>query len=99
MLIKSWLQDNNTEMCSVHIEGKSVFALRFSRALKNKIYKYMISISKNVNIDKLDDIVNEYSNTYNHKTIIRTGIACNKISCYMRDSACKWIIVENAKVF
>ena len=32
--------------------------------LKNKIYKYVTSISKNVYIDKLDDIVNEYSNTY-----------------------------------
>ena len=28
----------------------------------------MISISKNVYIDKLDDIVNEYNNTY-HRTI------------------------------
>ena len=33
-----------------------------------KIYKYMSSISKNVYIDKLDDIVNEYNNTY-HRTI------------------------------
>ena len=33
-----------------------------------KIYKYMTSISKNMYIDKLDDIVNEYSNTY-HRTI------------------------------
>ena len=32
--------------------------------LKNKIYKYMISISKNVYSDNLDDIVNEYRNTY-----------------------------------
>ena len=93
------LQDNNTEMCSIHIEWKSVFAERFNRALKNKIEKYLISILKNVNIDKLYDIVNEYSNAYNHKNIIRTEIACNKISCYMRGSACSWIIVENAKVF
>ena len=33
-----------------------------------KIYKYMTSISKNMYIDKLDDIVNEYNNTY-HRTI------------------------------
>ena len=32
------------------------------RTLKNKIYKYMTSISKNVYIDKLYDIVNEYNN-------------------------------------
>ena len=57
-------------MYSTHNEGKSVIAERFIRALKNKIYKYMASISKNVCIDKLDvvDIVNKYNNTY-HITI------------------------------
>ena len=50
-------------MYSIHNEGKSVVAKRFIRTLKNKIYKYM-----NVYINKLDDIVNEYNNTY-HKTI------------------------------
>ena len=49
-------------------EGKFVVAERFIRTLKTKIYKYMTSISKNVYIDKLDDIVNEYNNTY-HRTI------------------------------
>ena len=34
-----------------------------------------------------------------HGTIIRTGITCKKITCYMRDSACRWLIVENAKIF
>ena len=65
---KKWLQDNDIVMYSTHKEGKSVVAERFIRTLKNKIYKYMISISKNVYIDKLDDIVNEYTNTY-HTTI------------------------------
>ena len=46
-------------MYSMHNEGKSVVAERFIRTLKNKIYKY---------IDKLDDIVNEYNNTY-HRAI------------------------------
>ena len=55
-------------MYSTNNEGKSVVAERFIRTLKNKIYKYMTSISKNVYIDKLDDIVNEYNNTY-HRTI------------------------------
>ena len=55
-------------MYSIHNEGKSVIAERFIRTLKNKIYKYMTTISKNVYIDKLDDIVDEYNNTY-HKTI------------------------------
>ena len=55
-------------MYSIHNEGKSVVAERFIKTLKTKIYKYMTSVSKNVYIDKLDDIVSEYNNTY-HRTI------------------------------
>ena len=55
-------------MYSTHNEGKSVVAERFIRTLKSKIYKHMTSISKNMYIDKLDDIVNEYNNVY-HTTI------------------------------
>ena len=55
-------------MYSTHNEGRSAIAERFIRTLKNKIYKDMISISKNVYIDKLDDTVNKYNNTY-HSTI------------------------------
>ena len=55
-------------MYSTNNEGKSVTAERLIRTLKNKIYKYMTSISKNVYIDNLDDIVKEYNNTY-HKSI------------------------------
>ena len=59
---------NDIEMYSTHNEGKSVIAERFIRTLKNKIYKYVTSISKNVYIDKLYDIVNKYNNTY-HSTV------------------------------
>ena len=55
-------------MYSIHNEGKSVVAERFSRTLRTKIYKYMTSVSKNVYIGKLDDNVSEYNNTY-HRTI------------------------------
>ena len=55
-------------MCSTYNEGKSVVAERFFRTLKTKIYKYMTSIWKNLYIDKLDNIENEYKNTY-HTTI------------------------------
>ena len=55
-------------MYPIHNEGKFVFTEKFVRTLKNNIYKYMISISKNVYINKLGDIVNEYNNTY-HRTI------------------------------
>ena len=57
---EKWLQDNDIVMYST----KSVVAERFIRTLKSKIYKHMTSVSKNVYIDKLDDIVNEYNNTY-----------------------------------
>ena len=62
--MKSWLEKNDIGIYSTHNEGKSVVAERFIRTLKNKIYKYMASISKNVSIDKLTDIVNKYNNTY-----------------------------------
>ena len=55
-------------MYSMDNEGKFVAVERFIKILRNKIYKYMTSISKNVHIDELDDIVNRYNNTY-HSTI------------------------------
>ena len=64
---KKCLQDNDIVIYSTHNEGKFVVAERFIRILKNKIYKYMTSISKKVYIDKYDDIVNEYNNTYRRK--------------------------------
>ena len=65
--MKSWPEKNAVKMYSTHNEGKSVVAERFIRTLKNKICKYMTSVSKNVNIDKLDDMVNKYNNTYHNK--------------------------------
>ena len=63
---KELSKDNDIEMYSAHNEGKYVVAVRFIRTLKNKIYKHMTAVSKNVYIDKLDDIVNEYMNTTIH---------------------------------
>ena len=54
-------------MQPIHNEGKSVVAKRFIITLKTKIYKCITSVSKSVYIDKIDDIVNEYNNTY-HRT-------------------------------
>ena len=53
-------------MYSTHNEVKSVVAERFIIILKNKIYKYMTSISKNMYIVKLDDVVNKCNNTYHN---------------------------------
>ena len=58
---KKWLQDNDIVMYSTYNEGKSVV-----RTLKSKIDKHMTSISKNVYIDKLDDIL---MNTIMHITL------------------------------
>ena len=64
--MKSWLAKNDIEMYSAHNEETLVVAERFIRTLKNEIYNYMTSISKNMYIDQLDDIVNKYNNTYHH---------------------------------
>ena len=48
--------------------GKFVIPKRFIRTFKIKMFKCLNSIWKNVYIDKLDDRVNKYSNTY-HSTI------------------------------
>ena len=61
---KKWIKETDITMCSTNNEGKSVIAERFIRTLKTKIYKYVTSISKNVYIDKLDDIIKEYNNKY-----------------------------------
>ena len=66
--VKKWLKNNDIELYSIHNRRKSVVAERFIRSLKTKIYKCMTSISKNVYINKLDDIANEHNNTY-HRTI------------------------------
>ena len=51
-------------MYSTHNEEKSIVAERFVRTLKDKVYKHMTVVPKNV----YNDIVNEYNNTY-HRTI------------------------------
>ena len=65
---KEFLKIINIEMYSTYNEGKSAFAERFIRTLKNIILKQITAISNNVYFDVLDDIVNKYSNTV-HKTI------------------------------
>ena len=52
----------------IHNERKSVIAKRFISTLKNKIYKFMISVSNFLYIDILDDMINKYNNT-SHSSI------------------------------
>ena len=59
---RNFLKMINIDMYSTYNEGKSVVAVRFIRTLKNKIFKHMTDIWKNVYADALDDIVNNYDN-------------------------------------
>ena len=92
--MKSWLEKNDIEMYSTHNEEKSVIVERLIRTLRNRICKCMTSISKKVYIDKLDDIVNKYNNTY-HSTI-ETKPADVKSNTYFDSS--KEINGKNSKV-
>ena len=65
---KKWLSSNDISMYSTYNESKSVVAERFIRTLKNKLYKHMTAIGKNVYYDVLDDVANKYNNT-KHSTI------------------------------
>ena len=67
-IFKRFLKINNIEMYSTYNEGKSIVDERFIRTLKNKIFKHMTTVSKNVYFDVLDDNVNKYNNTV-HRTM------------------------------
>ena len=55
---KKQLEDNDIEMYSTHNEGTFFVAEKFIRTLKNKIYKLMTAVSKNVHFHKLDGVSN-----------------------------------------
>ena len=55
-------------MNSAYKERKSVVAERFIKTLKNKIYKHVAAVSKNVYFDVLNDVVDKCNMTY-HNTI------------------------------
>ena len=59
-------------MYSTHIEGKFVVAERFIRTLKKKITNLLIQYQK-LYIDKLDDTVNECSNTDHSKIKMKSA--------------------------
>ena len=63
-------------MYSTYNEGKSVVAKRFIGTLKNKIFKHMTAISKDVYFHMLDDIVDKYNSTV-HRIIKMKPIDVN----------------------
>ena len=96
--IKSNLQDNNIEMYSTHIKETFIVVERFMRTLKNKIYKYMTSISKTLYVDKLVDIVNKYKNSYLSKIEIKSIDVKSRIyidlSIENNEIYCKFNLIE-----
>ena len=90
-------------MYSIHNEGKSIVE-RFIRTLKTKIYKYMTSISKNVYIDKLNDIVNEYNNTYHRTTKMKPVNIKDNAYIYSMELSCsndkdpKFKVADNVRI-
>ena len=78
------------KLYSTNNERKSVVAERFIRTLKNKIYKHMIAVSKNVYFYVLNDIVDKCNNTY-HKTVKIKPI---DVKCY---SYAEYNVDSNAK--
>ena len=71
-LFKRFLKINNIEMYSTYNKGKSVVTDRFTRALKNKIFKQMAAVSKNVYFDVLDNIVDKFNNTVHRSIKMKT---------------------------
>ena len=61
----------------------------------NKVYSPFLLLYLSYKIFQLISM----SSILYHGTIIRTGITCKKIPCYMRDSACWWSIVKKTKIF
>ena len=70
------MSNNDVEIYLTHNDGKSVAAERFIKTLENLTYKYMTSISNNMCIDKLDETINKYNNTF-HRTIKMKSINVN----------------------
>ena len=58
-------------MYPIHKEENSVVAERFIRILKHKTYRHIMSLSKNIYLDVLDDFVDKYKSTF------RTTVICN----------------------
>ena len=94
--LKSWMQDNDVEMYSLHNERKSVAAEIFIRTLKNKICKFMTAVLKNGYIDKLNDTF--------HRTIKMKSIDV-KLSTYIdfdvenNDQDAKFKVADHARIF
>ena len=62
--LEKFLVEKNIEIRHTQTVDKSVFDETFVETKRNRIYRYMISASKNLYIEKLEDMVKQYNNTY-----------------------------------
>ena len=86
-LFKRFLETNNIEMYLTYNGGTSVVAERSIRTLKNKIFKHMTDVSKNVYLDVLNDMVNEYNNTVHRRIKMkRIDVTSGSYAEYNEDS-------------
>ena len=84
---KNWLRDEGIEMYSTYNEGESVVAERFIRTLKNKLYKHMTAIGKNVYWNVLNDVVAKYNNTINRSIGMKPkDVKNDKKAVYVEES-------------
>ena len=74
-------------MYSTFNEGKSVVAERLIKTLKNKIYKHMTYIGRNVYFNVLDDVVEKYNNTVHNSIKMKPkGVSDNNFIEYTEES-------------
>ena len=89
-------------MYSTHNEGKSVVAERFIKTLKNKIYKYMTTVGKNVYFNILDDIVDKYNKTWHSSIKMKpkavTGYSFADYSEQFNEKDCKFKVCDHVRI-
>ena len=95
---KLLLQDNNIEIFSTYNEGKSVVAERFIKTLKNRIYKYTISVSKNKYVDKFNDILDEYTAVIKIQPIEVTSSTHFDFEVQYNDKDHKFKVRDNGRI-
>ena len=78
----------------VHVsEGKKCSFYR------NSEHAFVIVSGTTLRIDIKIPLFGPHAEKLNHGTMIKTGITCNKIHCYIHDSANTWFIAKKAKIF
>ena len=86
-LLKRFLRINTFEIYSTCNKVKHVAAERFIRTLKNKIFRHMAAVSKNIYFDGLDDIVIKYNNiVHRTKKMKPIGVTSDSYAEYIENS-------------